>query len=286
MSRNPILSPATIGGVILAGGRSRRMGGGDKCLAPLDGRPLLAHAIDRLAPQVGPLVLNANGDPARFAAFGLPVIADGFPGFAGPLAGVLAGLDWAAGSGLAAVVTVPADTPFFPEDMVARLAAAMARADAPAAVARPIDAERGPVAAPRLRPVVGRPARRPARRPRRRNPPRPRLRPRARRRRGDLSAATTAPSSTSTPPTTCAARRRCSRRAPGEGLRRHRLEERRQDHAGRTPRRRDHRRAASPSPRSSTRTTPSTSTSPARTATATARPARARSSSPPARAGR
>lgn len=148
MSRNPILSPATIGGVILAGGRSRRMGGGDKCLAPLDGRPLLAHAIERLAPQVGPLVLSANGDPARFAAFGLPVIADGFPGFAGPLAGVLAGLDRAAGSGLAAVATVPADTPFFPEDMVARLAAAMARADAPAAVAATLDPERGPVPHP------------------------------------------------------------------------------------------------------------------------------------------
>jgi molybdopterin-guanine dinucleotide biosynthesis protein A len=111
-------------GVILAGGLSRRMGGGDKCLLALDGRPLLAHVIDRLAPQVSRLALNANGDPARFAGFGLPVLADGVAGFPGPLAGVLAGLDWAAAEGAACIVTAAADTPFFPADLVARLQAA------------------------------------------------------------------------------------------------------------------------------------------------------------------
>ena len=75
------------------------MGGGDKCLLPLGGRPILAHVIDRLAPQVDALALNANGDPARFAAFGLPVLPDSVAGHAGPLAGVLAGMDWAAGRG-------------------------------------------------------------------------------------------------------------------------------------------------------------------------------------------
>src|SRR5688572_6361414 len=83
-------------GVILAGGLARRMGGGDKCLRPLAGRPVLAHIVERAWPQVSALALNANGDSARFAAFGLPVISDVFPGFAGPLAGVLTGLDWAA----------------------------------------------------------------------------------------------------------------------------------------------------------------------------------------------
>ncbi|MEM6490044.1 MAG: NTP transferase domain-containing protein, partial [Pseudomonadota bacterium] len=83
-----------IAGVILAGGLARRMGGGDKALLALAGRPLLAHVIERLAPQVDGLALNANGDPARFARFGLPVLADTVPGFAGPLAGVLAGMRW------------------------------------------------------------------------------------------------------------------------------------------------------------------------------------------------
>ena len=108
-------------GVILAGGRATRMGGGDKGLLPLGGRALLAHVIERIRPQVAGLALNANGDPARFARFGLPVIADGIEGFAGPLAGVLAGLDWAAGQGAECIVTVAADTPFLPDDLVARL---------------------------------------------------------------------------------------------------------------------------------------------------------------------
>ena len=85
-----------VAGVILAGGLSRRMGGGDKALRNLGGRPVLAHVIERARAQVGPLVLNANGDPARFADFGLPVVPDSIEGHAGPLAGVLAGLDWAA----------------------------------------------------------------------------------------------------------------------------------------------------------------------------------------------
>src|ERR1700728_2058173 len=85
-----------VAGVLLAGGLSRRMGGGDKTLRTLAGRPLLDHVIERLRPQVGALVLNANGDAARFACFGLPVVPDSVPDFAGPLAGVLAGLDWAA----------------------------------------------------------------------------------------------------------------------------------------------------------------------------------------------
>lgn len=108
-------------GVILAGGQATRMGGGDKALLPLDGQTLLARVIDRLEPQVTGIALNANGDPARFAEYGLPVVADSIPGFAGPLAGVLAGMDWAAGQGADTIVTVAADTPFFPTDLVARL---------------------------------------------------------------------------------------------------------------------------------------------------------------------
>jgi molybdopterin-guanine dinucleotide biosynthesis protein A len=108
-------------GVILAGGRATRMGGGDKGLRPLAGRPLIAHVIARLGPQVAGLAINANGDPARFAAFGLPVLPDSLPDCPGPLAGVLAGLDWAAGQGARGVVTIAADTPFVPHDLVARL---------------------------------------------------------------------------------------------------------------------------------------------------------------------
>jgi molybdopterin-guanine dinucleotide biosynthesis protein A len=111
-------------GVILAGGRATRMGGGDKGLRPLAGRPLLNHVLDRLRPQVAGIALNANGDPTRFADFGLPVIADTLPDWPGPLAGVLAGLDWAAGQGADRVVTAAADTPFLPRDLVARLVAA------------------------------------------------------------------------------------------------------------------------------------------------------------------
>ena len=110
-------------GVLLAGGQSRRMGGGDKCLLELAGKPLLAHAIARLRPQTETLVLNANGDPQRFAAFALPVIADPVAGFAGPLAGVLAGFDWTRAHAPNArwIVTAATDTPFFPKNLVAKL---------------------------------------------------------------------------------------------------------------------------------------------------------------------
>lgn len=108
-------------GVILAGGQATRMGGGDKGLLALGGIPLLHRVIDRLRPQVAGLALNANGDPDRFAGYGLPVVPDSIDGFPGPLAGVLAGLDWAAGQGAYTIVTVAADTPFFPTDLVEKL---------------------------------------------------------------------------------------------------------------------------------------------------------------------
>src|SRR5436190_7808156 len=100
-------------GLLLAGGLSRRMGGGDKALRLLGGKTLLDHVIERLRPQVAALVLNANGDPARFARFGLPVVADSVPDFAGPLAGILAGLDWTAANrpDCPAVVRVATDAP-------------------------------------------------------------------------------------------------------------------------------------------------------------------------------
>jgi molybdenum cofactor guanylyltransferase len=113
-----------IAGVILAGGQATRMGGGDKGLRMVGGQPLLAHVLDRLRPQVDAIVLNANGDPARFADWGLPVVADSLPDWPGPLAGVLAGMDWAAAQGADAVISVAADTPFFPRDLVAQLQAA------------------------------------------------------------------------------------------------------------------------------------------------------------------
>ena len=117
-----------IAGVVLAGGLSRRMGGGDKSLKLLAGRPILAHIIERARPQVTALALNANGDAARFAAFGLPIVADSVPDFAGPLAGVLAGLDWAAARvpGATHVASFAGDAPFLPQDLVARLAAVLA----------------------------------------------------------------------------------------------------------------------------------------------------------------
>jgi molybdopterin-guanine dinucleotide biosynthesis protein A len=116
-------------GLLLAGGQSRRMGGGDKALRLLGGIPLLDRVIERLRPQVDTLVLNANGDPSRFAAFGLPVVPDSVPGFAGPLAGVLAGLDWTAEHqpDCPLVVSVATDAPFLPSDLVVRLIAGIER---------------------------------------------------------------------------------------------------------------------------------------------------------------
>lgn len=110
-------------GIILAGGRALRMGGLDKALSDLEGRAMIAHVIDRLRPQCASLAISANGAPARFAAFGLPVLADDLPDFPGPLAGVLAGLDWAAAQGADSIVTVAADTPFLPLDLTQRLVA-------------------------------------------------------------------------------------------------------------------------------------------------------------------
>jgi molybdenum cofactor guanylyltransferase len=120
------MSDKPVCGIVLAGGLARRMGGGDKPLKAISGKPILAHVIERLQPQCAGLVLNANGDPTRFASFGLPVVADDVPDFAGPLAGILAGLDWIAANapGVTYAVSVAADTPFIPRDLVQGLQAA------------------------------------------------------------------------------------------------------------------------------------------------------------------
>ena len=120
--------------VILAGGQSRRMGGGDKGLLPLGAGTVIGQVIARMAPQVGRMAINANGDAVRFAACGLPVLPDSLPGFPGPLAGVLAALDWAIFQRADWVVTVPSDTPFLPTDLVARLVMAV-QGGAPIAIA-------------------------------------------------------------------------------------------------------------------------------------------------------
>jgi molybdopterin-guanine dinucleotide biosynthesis protein A len=124
-------------GLVLAGGLARRMGGGDKALIRIGSETILARTLARLSPQVSGIVLNANGDPARFASFGLPVVADSVPDFAGPLAGILAGLDWVAANrpGTEWVVSVPGDCPFLPRDLVAKLHAARAAAGKPLACA-------------------------------------------------------------------------------------------------------------------------------------------------------
>ncbi len=122
-------------GVILAGGLATRMGGGDKALLDLGGGTLLDQVIDRLGTQVPAMAINANGNPARFERFGLPVLADSIEGFLGPLAGVLAGLDWAAEQGADAIVTVAGDTPFYPRDLVSRLTAASEGQDQPLVLA-------------------------------------------------------------------------------------------------------------------------------------------------------
>jgi molybdopterin-guanine dinucleotide biosynthesis protein A len=132
-----IYHPATLG-LILAGGLARRMGGGDKPLTRIGGATILERAIERMRPQCCALVLNANGDPARFAATGLPVVADDVPDFAGPLAGILAGLDFAVAHapGAAYVASVPGDCPFLPRDLVARLQQARMTEHQPLACAR------------------------------------------------------------------------------------------------------------------------------------------------------
>jgi molybdenum cofactor guanylyltransferase len=140
-------SPPTLG-LILAGGRARRMGGGDKALRMIGGRSILERVIGRLAPQCDGLILNANGDPKRFERLGLPVVADDVQGFAGPLAGLLAALDWAAAHrpAIAWVVSAPGDCPFLPRDLVARLHQARIGAAAQLAVA---------VSGGRRHPVIG-----------------------------------------------------------------------------------------------------------------------------------
>ncbi len=125
-------------GLVLAGGLARRMGGGDKARIRIGGRTILERVLARLTPQCTAVILNANGDPARFADTALPVVADSVPDFAGPLAGILAGLDWAAthAPDIADVVSVPGDCPFLPGDLVARLSAARQAAGLPLACAR------------------------------------------------------------------------------------------------------------------------------------------------------
>lgn len=137
-----------ITGLVLAGGLSRRMGGGDKGLLALGERPMLAHVIGRLAPQIGALAINANGDPGRFADFELPVVPDTVDGFVGPLAGVLAGMMWTRRAHPTArwVASVSADAPFLPADLVARLVVAVADRGNAIAIAQ---------SAGELHPVIG-----------------------------------------------------------------------------------------------------------------------------------
>ena len=125
-------------GLVLAGGLARRMGGGDKARIRIGGKTILERVLTRLTPQCSGVILNANGDLARFADTGLRVVADSIPDFAGPLAGILAGLDWAAANvpGIADIVSVPGDCPFLPPDLVERLSAARQAAGAPLACAR------------------------------------------------------------------------------------------------------------------------------------------------------
>jgi molybdopterin-guanine dinucleotide biosynthesis protein A len=125
-------------GLVLAGGLARRMGGGDKARIRIGGKTILERVLGRLGPQCSAIIINANGDPARFADTGLPVVADDVPDFAGPLAGILAGLDWAAAHApdIADVVSVPGDCPFLPDDLVARLSAARRASGQPLACAR------------------------------------------------------------------------------------------------------------------------------------------------------
>ena len=131
------MTPPTLG-LVLAGGLARRMGGGDKARIKIGGASILQRVLACLTPQCSRIIINANGDPARFADTGLPVIADSVPDFAGPLAGILAGLDWAAQNVPAAewLVSVPGDCPFLPKDLVTRLYEARVTSNVPLACAR------------------------------------------------------------------------------------------------------------------------------------------------------
>jgi molybdopterin-guanine dinucleotide biosynthesis protein A len=143
-----MIETSGVPGVVLAGGLARRMGGGDKPLREVGGQAILARVIARLAPQCERLVLSANGDPSRFASFGLPVVPDEVKYYPGPLAGILAGLDWAAVHRPDAqwMLSAPGDSPFLPRDLVARLRQAVSAESAELAVA----ASRG-----RGHPVIG-----------------------------------------------------------------------------------------------------------------------------------
>jgi len=134
-------------GILLAGGRSSRMNGHEKALLDIGGKPMLLHVLARLAPQVGHVAINANGDPARFSGHGLPVIRDSIDGYAGPLAGLHAGLAWARNETPEAcfVASVPVDSPFVPTDLVPRLKAALLAHNAACAIASS-QGERYPVA--------------------------------------------------------------------------------------------------------------------------------------------
>jgi molybdopterin-guanine dinucleotide biosynthesis protein A len=147
-----------VAGLVLMGGRASRMGGGDKALIAIAGRPALDRLLERLSPQVGALALSANGDPARFAAYGLPVLADAPDGPAGPLAGVLSGLAWASAiPGVTHLATAPGDAPCPPLDLVARLSTAAADGAAAAEGPRgvePLHALWPIAAASRLRALV------------------------------------------------------------------------------------------------------------------------------------
>jgi len=132
------MTPALPLGLVLAGGLARRMGGGDKARIKVGGVSILRRVLNCLAPQCARVIINANGDPARFADTGLTVVADEVPDFAGPLAGMLAGLDWAAANmpEIGDIVSVPGDCPFLPADLAARLTAAREEAGTPLACAR------------------------------------------------------------------------------------------------------------------------------------------------------
>jgi molybdopterin-guanine dinucleotide biosynthesis protein A len=132
-----VTTPPTLS-LVLAGGLARRMGGGDKARIKIGGASILQRALACLTPQCSRIIINANGDPARFADTGLPVIADSVPDFAGPLAGILAGLDWAAAHtpNIEWLVSVPGDCPFLPKDLVARLYEVRATSNVPLACAR------------------------------------------------------------------------------------------------------------------------------------------------------
>ena len=142
------MANAPVTGVIVAGGLSRRMGGGDKTLLDLGGGTMLGCIIERLRPQVGALIINANGDASRFAAFGLPVVPDEITDYAGPLAGMLTGMRWSLAHAPAArhVATVSSDAPFLPADLIARLSSAIENRSDAIALARSPDG---------LQPVIG-----------------------------------------------------------------------------------------------------------------------------------